>query len=621
MGCRISFFDRTVYRTALVRRWPLWLLFAGTLFVCLPMSLMDESLWGETAAARLQVLRSAVQTGPWLSFLFSVAAAMAVFSWMFNSRSTGFMASLPPRREALYLSGLAAGLTGLLAADGVAFVTAVLAETAYGQLDMTALLGWLQVMVCCQVSFFGFAAFCATLTGHILALPAVCLVLQFTAVTVEMTVRHLLRYMVFGVGPTPWGSLALQRLSPLYYLCRYGQSDGLVYLTDPVTFQILDADLANQGLLAAYAAAGLALAALGLAIFRRRRMELAGDVVAVPVLKPVFRWCLALAAALGFAACVLALTFSGLKNAGTREVAVLALTLLLGGFAGWFAADMLMRKTFRVFRLHWKGWLVFSGILLLLIAAIRLDVTGYERRVPAAEEVTQVSLGGSIQPVTLRDPENIRAALELHESILSHKDVHCKDVRGASAAVSFTYYRTDEQGRQQVILRRYYYLSTTLDQVNDFESDIYRFQELTNVPEAILDRKKLREEITPAAIQYACVYETYTTSEEPIFLELSAQEAYDLYTRCILPDLEEGTLGRVWLITGEEYARTVSNLQITISLGYVHWTGASPERVQDIDYDFFYTVPTRDSWRTNRWLRARGLPVETLWDLQAEGTG
>lgn len=622
MDCRTSFFDGTIYRTTLLRRWPLWLLYAGTLFVLLPMSLMDETLWGESAAVKLEVVRGAVTTGPWLSFLFAVTAAMAVFSWTFNSRSTGFMASLPPRREALYLSSLAAGLTGLLAADGVAFLAAVLAEAAYGQPDLSSLLDWLLVMVCCQVSFFGFAAFCATLTGHILALPAVCLVLQFTAVTVEMTVRHLLRYMVFGVGPTRWSDLALQRLSPLYYLCQDPGTRSMEFLTDPVTFQIQDVALKDAGLFAAYAAAGVVLAGLGLAIFRRRRMELAGDVVAVPVLKPVFRWCLALAAALGFAACVLALTFSGLKNAGIREVAVLGLTLLLGGFAGWFAADMLMKKTFRVFRLHWKGWLLFSGILLLLIVAARLDVTGYQRRVPAREEVTEVRLGGSIQSVTLRDPENIQAALALHESILSHRALHCQDIRGASTAVSFTYYRTDEQGRRQVILRRYYNLSTTLDQVNDFDSDISKLQELANVPEAIQDRKKLREEITPAAIQYAAVFETYTTGEEdPVFLELTSEEAYDLYTRCILPDLEEGTLGRVWLITGEDYARTVSNLQITISLVYTRPGSTSLERAQDVEYDFFYTVPTRDSWRTNRWLQAHGVKVRTLWDLQAGEDG
>lgn len=111
MDCRTSFFDGTIYRTTLLRRWPLWLLYAGTLFVLLPMSLMDETLWGESAAVKLEVVRGAVTTGPWLSFLFAVTAAMAVFSWTFNSRSTGFMASLPPRREALYLSSLAAGLT------------------------------------------------------------------------------------------------------------------------------------------------------------------------------------------------------------------------------------------------------------------------------------------------------------------------------------------------------------------------------------------------------------------------------------------------------------------------------------------------------------------------------
>lgn len=446
MDCRTSFFDGTIYRTTLLRRWPLWLLYAGTLFVLLPMSLMDETLWGESAAVKLEVVRGAVTTGPWLSFLFAVTAAMAVFSWTFNSRSTGFMASLPPRREALYLSSLAAGLTGLLAADGVAFLAAVLAEAAYGQPDLSSLLDWLLVMVCCQVSFFGFAAFCATLTGHILALPAVCLVLQFTAVTVEMTVRHLLRYMVFGVGPTRWSDLALQRpVAPILSVPRsrnpqHGVFDRPGYVSDPGCGAERRGAICGvcrgRGRAGRTGAGDFPAAADGAGGGRGGCAGAQAGVSLVP----------GPAAALGFAACVLALTFSGLKNAGIREVAVLGLTLLLGGFAGWFAADMLMKKTFRVFRLHWKGWLLFSGILLLLIVAARLDVTGYQRRVPAREEVTEVSLGGSIQSVTLRDPENIQAALALHESILSHRALHCQDIRGASTAVSFTYYRTDEQG-------------------------------------------------------------------------------------------------------------------------------------------------------------------------------
>ena len=50
--------------------------------------------------------------------------------------------------------------------------------------------------------------------------------------------------------------------------------------------------------MAVYAAFGLVLAALALLLFRRRAMERAGDAVAFDVLKPLFRFCMALGCAI-----------------------------------------------------------------------------------------------------------------------------------------------------------------------------------------------------------------------------------------------------------------------------------------------------------------------------------
>jgi hypothetical protein len=49
----------------------------------------------------------------------------------------------------------------------------------------------------------------------------------------------------------------------------------------------------DQGYLIAVGAAGLALGLLAVLILKKRHMESAGEIVAVPVLRPIFRVCMA----------------------------------------------------------------------------------------------------------------------------------------------------------------------------------------------------------------------------------------------------------------------------------------------------------------------------------------
>ena len=88
-------------------------------------------------------------------------------------------------------------------------------------------------------------------------------------------------------------------------------------------------------------------------------------------------------------------------------------------------------------------------------------------------------------------------------------------------------------------------------------------------------------------------------SEMPV----SAEELYELYTQCILPDIADGTLGRIWLIQDDAYSRTVCDASI-----YFECTGPG----RGGSYQSFYTVPTVDSARTNAWLSAHGVTLLTV---------
>ena len=109
-------------------------------------------------------------------------------------------------------------------------------------------------------------------------------------------------------------------------------------------------------------------------------MEVATDVISYSFVKPVFKY--------GVAFCSAALIGSiivSILNVHQNLVAYI-ITYLIGGFIGYFSAEMLMRKTFKVFKTY-KGYIVFALILSLFLCSINFDLYGYERRIPHYSEV------------------------------------------------------------------------------------------------------------------------------------------------------------------------------------------------------------------------------------------
>ena len=106
-----------------------------------------------------------------MSLVFSAFTAMAVFSYIYSSKSAGMMASLPIRREAAFLTVFSAGLCCLLASNVLVFLIAMAVEAAHGVLSIKFLLQWLALVSMCNVFFYGFASLCAMLTDKYWCFP------------------------------------------------------------------------------------------------------------------------------------------------------------------------------------------------------------------------------------------------------------------------------------------------------------------------------------------------------------------------------------------------------------------------------------------------------------------
>ena len=542
MRSKISFYNKGLARNLLRRFWPLG---AGYLLVLLLVLLCVEP--GKFASRDL--LEAGIACGTLLSFFAAGLAALCMFQFLYSSRGSGLICSLPLRRETVFSTAYLTGLLLLLGADLAAALLAAPVLPLRG-IDPAYLLPWLALLVLGNLSFYGTAVFCAMLTGSLVILPVVYTVLHFAAFVVENCVANLMELFVYGFCRGDW---KLLWLSPVIYL--FEKLEVQVEL-DSMN-NLVRAWVSGWGALAAACAAGLALSALALLLFRRREMERASDTVAFPVLKPLFRVCLSIGTGLVLAAAVMEWRYRWYES-GWDPVLPIAGLLVLGAVVGWFAAEMLLQKTVKVFKSGWKGCLAVCLALAAGTAALELDLFGFEDRVPAPEQVESVEFN-RFSDFTFSEPENVEAVTSLHRQIISEK-AQTEAGGEQHSNVVLTYMLKNGK-----ILQRRYYLSYDPEELEDDGSAPMRIQALFNTPEALERRRRLGEEIplTESSLVYVRLERDNEYGEEERY-NIPQDQALAFVENCVLPDMEEGTLDRDWYVVPESYYALCTEWRIRV---------------------------------------------------------
>ena len=595
MKSGISCFNRGVSRDLLHRFWPLWVGYGVLLLFLLPVQLARASSWMDEAVA-LNLQRMTLQGGEamvWISFFMAILTAMVVFGYLYNSRSCGLMNSLPIRRETMFLTAWLTGLWPMLAAD---LLTALLTGALYlGRgLLLRDLLAWLLTALGTNLAFYGIAAFCAMLTGSLLMLPVAYLALNLAAWAAEGCLRTLLRALVYGINTQ--GNSWFTWLSPVIWM------SGEVYMGR--SLPDLEWQLFGLGWVAVYAALGIVLSALALLLYRKRQMECAGDTVAFPVLKPIFRYCMALGGALVLASSVYSLILGGSFH-GRRAAFLILGLLLLGAALGWYIAEMLIRRSVRVFPGKWRGLAVVCALLCLLTLAAEYDLTGFERRVPDPAELEKVSILLP-EPAELHEPENLRRVTQLHRDLVEHKEIHEGEIHYYGEWIRLRYEMKDGSS-----LERAYFLQC-------YESpepeDVDNWEELLNCHELLDQRDLVPVSVTEKtfyAAQLSYVHSDPSGWEMVDARNLTMEEALDFYYSAVLPDRLAYTLGRRWLRGDGRRLDVLSNVSFHMDL--LQTGSGGGERMYYLDLEI-----GMDSEACLAWIREHtDIPIQTLRELNA----
>lgn len=526
MRSKTSCFNSTLFKKNLSRYWPLWGLasFGGAMFpLAMLVNLLHDGfqLWSplETTEAYYTVLSYGV---PVISIVYAILCAMAVWSYLYNARSVGMMHTLPIRREGLFVTNVLSGLTMMAIPYTVTGVLTVLVSIISGGFEPVSVLVTILGVIGESVFFFGLATFCAFIVGNVFMLPALYGLFNFLAVLTDFMVNLLAQGFCFGLNSSYSGTV--EWLSPVVYLMQKISPNSTYetqWVTDRLGGQRYERDvltsvtLENGWLIAVYAAVGVALMVLAWLMYRRRRSESAGDVVAVGWMKPVFRYgCAAYSAILG-GRLLYALFWESFQNDRYFTVLPMILCMIVGGAVGYYAASMLLAKTPRVFKTTWKGMLAVALGCAALCGAMKCDLFGVVRRVPAPDSVKLVNVyaaGSNYYLTPGKDDALIEKVRTLHQTIIDDKDYIQKEAPGygyysdgytASAEES-----AEDSGAQSTIsdirvtymlnsglkVERRYNLYLTQNRMDQEGTYDYLLDQLINSPEMRQKRIRWQEE-------------------------------------------------------------------------------------------------------------------------------
>ena len=570
---RLSF-NTAIARNIRKRFWPLWAAYFCYLIVSFPVYLfgatqrMLASVSISAPAGYLGriILGNAVDQIHFNIFT-AILAAMFLFGYLCNSRGNTLMNMLPVRRNSMFLTVYLTGLLPTIGCQILAMLAAIPVCAGHGLPGQYYLL-WLASTAMSFIAFYGFSVFCAMLTGNILIIPAVYFALNLAAAVYEACLRSCLTYLVYGM--TNSGAKFLW-LSPIAYVF------DKIHVEGDWTRDI--SRIHGFGMLVVYCACGLLFALLALLLYRKRKMEAVSDFVAVPVLRPIFRACMGFGTAVVFAAFLFS-SFLGDIIVGKPAAVLMGILLLAGAFLGWIAAEMMIRRSLRIFPLPWKGLAAVCAVCVLTVLIAETDMTGYERRIPDPDQVQKVSF---IYDTQLEEPENIRTLTELHREIIDNKRLYDGTQNRRSAALPEPVpdgKDVDRQVREEdtifqfwvpiryqlkngrTIQRSYMIYGQTGD-VDRPDTTIGRLRALLNIREGILSRMAADVPVVEENIRYAAIHveETDGINQE---YRLTPKQAAELWRTAILPDGEDQKICLYTICDTEENLKTQTNLTIYI---------------------------------------------------------
>ena len=390
-----AYFNMTLYKRNLKRFWPLAVISLIAAFFIFIVPEFGSRSFHIPYTGQLDIMPQLAMYSSAFVPIISIITAISVFGYLHNPKASVFISALPVTRLNLYITNWLSGLSLML-------IPVLLIGVLYGIL----LIGfpvpsghymiWLGIMIAVHIIFFSMAVFVTFLTGNPIMQAVFYFLINFIVIIFYGIGNFIASTMVFGYFSMRTIPIIVYILTPTSAIINNLSS---LAINAPFTVNKLHAFL-FWGIYLVFA---LIVAIFGYCLYRRRRIESAGEIILHKPVRSIMIYLIGFlfGAFLGYILTVI--IYGNLNN--FMFTIWMAVSVALLGSLGCLFARMFIYKRFQVLQSAWKGIILYITAIIALTLFIRLDVSGYERRVPNADDVAAVSFttGLHYHPMNFND--------------------------------------------------------------------------------------------------------------------------------------------------------------------------------------------------------------------------
>lgn len=484
MNAKTSCFNKKIYTKNLIQGLPFILLMSALLILVLISAISSEQSFyvyeNYSHSKCNQILQYTLYTyscdGSMKAVMacYSFLCGIFVFRYLYNKKLCGTIHAFPLTRTGLFLSNTLSGLTMLV----TPFILTAVVLSGYMLIlgyGISHIPLWLVVMTGYCLIFFALAVLTAMVTAHMIAAPIIYGFFNFGFIISQVLIQSLISVFYFGLDSEINHNFFI--LTPFAYLVEK------LHAVNNSTTAPSFTTAGIKGIIL-YSIIAVFITGLSLLLYRKRQLETQGDPVVFRKLQTVLLY-------ISTTLCAVVMTiilFEVFHRTNSYYItntalAIMIVLFLVCSIIAYFVLTMLLKKTTHVFHEKHRGIIVYTGVMLFAILAVRLDIFHIEGNVPDAKDIASIELYFNGYNSVFENKENIETITQLHKAIIDKKaliltesDSVTENSSTYSTGISIDY--TLKNGKT---LNRYYYIigetplqgeiKDLLDDCNNFIND------------------------------------------------------------------------------------------------------------------------------------------------------
>lgn len=430
MNLKTSFFNKSLLRSDFKRFWWVTALDTIAVFFLFSFIYLNEILsdmyrpMTEASSYTMSRLYEIGNVSMPLVCIVPVGLAVMIFSYLNSSGAVACLHGLPIKRRTFFSSHILSGTLLLIIPVLVNVLIMLLFRidpSVAESYPISYLFIWAGIYILYSLLVFAGTSFVCMISGSSIASLVFTYIFAILPAAAEEFIKFFCSQQLYGYVED------IQRpITEFLYITPRAMAGNPMNILKYIIF------------IAVFLAAAYLL-------YKKRKLENNGEVVAFPKLRPIFIYGVAVCAgAVGY------LYFNSVWD--TQNI----LLLLPFGIIGIIIADMIVKKSLKV-KTVYKPVIIFCAAVCIIQLGFELDIFGYERRIPAADSIESAEFTSGVNAYTpnytsngkrvyysdsktgLTSAEDIDKVLRLHEELIKNRTKAPEDYDPSSFEAMISY--------------------------------------------------------------------------------------------------------------------------------------------------------------------------------------